>query len=99
VPAYFCKLHPPRPTFAQDMTPAEGALMGEHAAYWQDGLGRGKVVTFGFVADPAGGYGIGVVDVDDEAEVRRFTDGDPTIRSGRGFRFEVHPMPFGAAHA
>ena len=99
MPAYFCKLHPPRPSFGQDMTPEEGAVMGQHAAYWHDWMARGKVVTFGVVGDPAGVYGIGVVEMDDEAEVRRFTEGDPTTRSGRGFRWEVHPMPLGAARA
>lgn len=98
MPAYFCKLHAPRATFGQDMTAEERAVMGEHAGYWRDWMARGKVVTFGVVGDPAGVYGIGVVEMDDEAEVRRFTDEDPTIRSGRGFRFEVHPMPFGAVH-
>jgi len=50
------------------------------------------------VADPAGAYGIGVVEVAGDAEVRSLTDGDPTIRSGLGFTFEIYPMPFGAVH-
>jgi hypothetical protein len=39
---------------------------------------------------------MGVVEFASEAEARAFTDGDPTIRSGQGFAFEVHPMPMGA---
>jgi hypothetical protein len=95
--AYFCKLIPPRPTFAQDMSEAEARIMEEHAAYWQDLMRQGKVVTFGLVADAAGAYGIGVVEVDGAAGVRDLTENDPTILSRRGFKFEVHPMPFGAA--
>lgn len=92
---FFCKLLPPRASFAQDMTADEAALMQEHAAYWTDYLSRGNVVAFGLVGDPSGAYGIGIVDFPGEAEARAFTDADPTIRSGRGFRFEVLPMPFG----
>jgi hypothetical protein len=58
---------------------------------------RGNVITFGLVADPSGPFGMGVVEFAGEAEVRAFTDGDPTIRSGQGFAFKIHPMPMGAA--
>ena len=95
--AFFCKLIPPRSTFAQDMSEAEAKIMEEHAAYWHDLMGKGQAVTFGLVADPAGAYGIGVVEVDGDAAVRDLTENDPTIRARRGFTFEVHPMPFGAA--
>ena len=98
VKTFFCKLNAPRPTFGQDMTPDEGRLMQEHAVYWRDWMAQGKVVTFGVVGDPAGVFGIGVIEVDDDAEARRLTDGDPVIRAGRGFRYDVHPMPFGAVH-
>ena len=92
---FFCKLLPPRASFAQDMTGDEMRLMQEHAAYWSAAVGRGEVVAFGLVADPAGAYGMGIVEFPGEAEARAFTDGDPTIRSGQGFAFEIHPMPLG----
>jgi hypothetical protein len=38
------------------------------------------------------------VEVEDERQVHQFTENDPTILSGQGFRFEVHPMPRGAVH-
>jgi uncharacterized protein YciI len=94
---FFRKLLPPRAGFAMDMTEAEMRLMQEHAAYWSDAVARGIVITFGFVADPSGPFGMGVVEFASEAEARAFTDGDPTIRSGQGFAFEIHPMPMGAA--
>jgi hypothetical protein len=95
---FFCKLIPPRPTFAQDMSPAEARLMAEHAEYRRGWMARGRVVAFGVVADPAGVFGIGILEVDDEREMDQLTGGDPTILRGQGFRFEVHPMPRGAIH-
>jgi hypothetical protein len=53
---FLCRLNPPRPSFSVDMTDAERALMGEHVAYWRGLLEAGHVVTFGPVADPAGGW-------------------------------------------
>lgn len=96
---FFCKLVPPRPTFAQDMSDAEAKLMQAHATYWRGLMGDGVVVGFGLVADPAGAYGIGIVEVDDVAAVQTLTENDPTIRSGQGFRFEVSPMPRGIVHS
>ena len=77
------------------MTPAEGQLMQEHAAYWRDWLARDHVIAFGLVGDPRGAFGIGIVEFDSEAEARSFTDGDPTIKASQGFTFEVLPMPLG----
>ena len=95
---FFSKLIDPRPTIAQDMTEEELVLMQRHALHWREWMERGRVVTFGVVADPAGAFGIGVVEVLDDAEVRDLTENDPVVLSGLGFRYEVHPMPFGAVH-
>ena len=89
---FFCRLIAPRPTFAQDMTPEERAMMGEHATYWRGHLAAGRAIVFGPVADPAGAWGLGVVRVKNEAEARAFEADDPAIRSGRGFRYEILPM-------
>ncbi len=51
------------------------------------------------VGDPKGVFGIGIVELESEADVRAFTAGDPTIRSGQGFDFEVLPMPFGVVRS
>lgn len=96
---FFCRLLPPRASFGQDMTPAEGQLMQEHAAYWKEWMGRGHVVAFGVVGDPRGVFGIGIVEFGSEADVHAFTGGDPTIRSGQGFDFEVLPMPLGVVRS
>jgi len=66
--------------------------MQSHVAYWSDLLARGKAVVFGPVADPHGPWGLGVIRVADEAEASALTEGDPAIRSERGFRYEVLPM-------
>jgi len=96
---FFCRLLPPRASFLQDMTPAEAQIMQEHAAYWREWLARGHVVAFGVVGDPAGVFGVGIVEFEEEAEVHAFTGKDPTVLSGQGFRFEVLPMPFGVVRS
>jgi YCII-related domain len=80
------------------MSEAEAKLMADHATYWREWMAKGHVVAFGVVADPAGVYGIGIVEVEDEAGVRMLTEYDPTILRGQGFRFDVHLMPRGAVH-
>lgn len=89
---YVCRLIPPRPTFAQDFSPEEGALMRDHATYWVRQMQEGRVIVFGPVADPKGGWGLGVVRVPDEAALRALEAHDPAILSGRGFRYESLPM-------
>ena len=44
---FFLKLVPRRPTFAQDMTAAERAIMMQHVAYWKKFLDEGKVLVYG----------------------------------------------------
>ena len=95
---FFCKLLPPRSTFALDMTPDEGALMQVHGEYWTQSVERGVVIAFGLVGDPAGPFGIGIVEVEDERAAWEFTNSDPVIVANRGFRYEILPMPFGATH-
>lgn len=90
---YFCKLVPPRPTFPQDITPAEVQLMQQHAAYWRDQLGKGFVVVFGPVADPTGNFGVAILELPDDMIPTILTEADPVIVANAGFRFEVRPMP------
>jgi hypothetical protein len=90
---FFCRLIPPRPTFARDMSDAERGVMHEHVAYWTKLLGEGTAVAFGPVADPAGGWGAGIVEVGDAGAVKEIEAHDPVIRSGLGFRYELFPMP------
>jgi len=90
---FFCKLIPPRATFMQDITPAESSLMRQHGQYWRERMAEGKVVAFGPVADPKGGFGIAVIRLEDGAGITALTDNDPVIRAQAGFSFEVNIMP------
>lgn len=89
---FLYKLVPPRPTFAADMTDVEAAVMAEHATYWTALVDEGRVVAFGPVLDPAGVWGLAVVDADGEDSVRKMGVEDPAVLSGLA-SFEVHPMP------
>ena len=87
-----CRLLPPRPTFMKDMTADERAIMQEHGRYWRGKLDEGIAIAFGPVADPSGGWGLGLVEARDETELKAFQAADPAIESGRGFRYESLPM-------
>ena len=76
------RLKAPRPTFALDMTDEEREIMGRHAAYWQPLIDAGRMVTFGPVLDTTGSWGLGVIEADDEEEIRAFAAGDPVVTSG-----------------
>ena len=90
---FFCRLTPPRPSFSVDMTDEERALMGEHVAYWRGLLDEGRVVAFGPVADPDGGWGVSVIEAADDSAVATMIDGDPVRVRGTGFRYDVFAMP------
>jgi uncharacterized protein YciI len=98
--AFFCKLVPPRPTFSTDLSAAEADAMKRHALYWQDLITRGvlRVFALGPVMDPAGVFGIIVMQREDESAVRALTAEDPAIKAGIGAHYEIHPMPRGVMH-
>jgi uncharacterized protein YciI len=89
---FLYKLIPPRPTFDQDMSEDEQAVMGHHVAYWQQLAERGTALVFGPVSDPAGAWGLAVVEAETITEVRVLADDDPAVVSGLA-RFEIYPMP------
>lgn len=85
------RLIAPRPNFALDMTDDEREIMGRHAAHWQPYLEAGRMVIFGPVVDDTGSWGLGVVEADDEDELRRFAERDPAVTTGTA-RVEVGKM-------
>ncbi len=89
---FVCRLIPPRPTFVQDMSSDERAVMNRHVEYWTERLHEGTAIVFGPVADPRGPYGIGIVRVAGEGAVRELEAGDPVMQARLGFRYEVAPM-------
>jgi uncharacterized protein YciI len=88
---FVLRLIAPRPTFAVDMTDDEREIMGRHAAHWQPYLESGRMVVFGPVLDDSGSFGLAVVEVEDEQELREFAARDPVVASGTA-RFEIGKM-------
>jgi uncharacterized protein len=95
---YFLRLLPPRPTFVQDMTDSERALMGEHAAYARTVFESGKLLAYGPVFDPEGSFGMAILQVDNDDELESFIANDPTILAGLN-RYTYAPMLLGGSQA
>ncbi|HVT21496.1 MAG TPA: YciI family protein [Mycobacteriales bacterium] len=76
------RLIAPRPDFALTLSDEEREIMGQHAAYWQPRVEAGEFVVFGPVLDGNGSWGLGVIEADDEDELRTFAAGDPAVTSG-----------------
>lgn len=73
---------PPRPSFALDASDEEREIMARHAAHWQQLIDSGKIVVFGPVLDETGSWGLGIIEADDEAELRAFAASDPVVTTG-----------------
>src|SRR5919199_1232347 len=82
MPTFVFRLKGPRPNFALDMTEEEREIMGRHAAYWQPFIDSGQMVIFGPVLDGTGSWGLGVLEAEDEEEMRAFAAGDPVVVTG-----------------
>jgi uncharacterized protein YciI len=72
----------PRPTFALDMTDEEREIMGRHAGHWQPYIDSGQMVVFGPVLDGTGSWGLGVIEAENEEELRAFAADDPAVTTG-----------------
>ncbi len=83
------KLNPPRATFVKDMTPPERIIMQKHVEYWKSLLHEGTAIVFGPVLDPKGGYGVGVVSVENEEHLARLIANDPANGLNN---YEFYPM-------
>lgn len=90
---WFARLLPPRPTFMQDMTADERALMGAHSQYWRELHAKGIAIAFGPVGGPHGGFGAGFFKAPDEATLAALQADDPVIKANVGFAYETSPMP------
>jgi uncharacterized protein len=82
MPTFVFRLKAPRPTFAFDMSDDEREIMVRHAAHWQPLVDSGQMVVFGPVLDDSGSWGLGVVEADDEGELRSFAADDPVVTTG-----------------
>jgi uncharacterized protein YciI len=95
---FYFKLIPPRATFPADITDEERALMGKHSVYSQQQFDAGKLLAYGPVMAPEGAFGLGILEVADEAEARHFGENDPSVLGGLN-RFEFYPMRVANARA
>lgn len=86
---YAVYLRPLRPDFATTMTDKEREIMMQHVGYWTQLLNQGKVYAFGPVMDPKEIYGLGVVAVENEQELKDIIANDP---AGKINRYEYFPM-------
>ncbi len=82
-------LNPSRSDFATTMTDSERAIMMQHVAYWTEKMKQGKVYAFGPVMDPKEIYGLGIVAVESEEEMKDIIANDP---AGKINRYEYFPM-------
>ena len=90
---FLCRLRPPRSTFLSDMTADEALVMRRHREYWTPRVEIGVVIAMGPVADPAGAYGVAIIEVPSEAALDAMLASDPAILSKAGFSYEVFRMP------
>jgi len=93
---FFFKLIPLRPTFPADITPDEAALMQRHSGYRAEHFAAGSLLAYGPVFAQEGAFGIGILEVENEAEARNFGANDPSVQAGLN-RFEINPMHVVAA--
>ena len=86
---FFLKLNPPRASFMMDMTDEEKSIMQQHVAYWQTYVNDGTVIVLGPVMDPKGGYGMAVVQVENEQQLQQLIAKDPANGLNQ---YEYYPM-------
>jgi uncharacterized protein YciI len=92
--AFVMRLVASRPDFALTMSDEERAIMGQHAAYWQPRIDAGDFVVFGPMLDNTGSWGLGVIEADDEEELRAYAAEDPAVTSGTA-QLEIGRMLMG----
>src|SRR5258707_12746881 len=93
VGTFVFRLKAPRPTFALDMSDGEREIMARHADHWRPWVESGQMVIFGPVLDSSGSWGLGVVEADDEQELRALPARHPVVTTRAG------PVEGGKEHA
>ena len=67
--------------------------MRAHREYWTPRVETGVVIAMGPVADPAGGYGIAIIEAASKSALEAMLGADPVIAAARGFAYENLLMP------
>jgi len=94
----FMRLIAPRPIFPGGMTEEELGLMKQHVQYAGQAFEAGMVLAYGPVLDPAGAFGIALLEVNDAAEAEEFARKDPSIVAGMN-TFSLTPMKIAASQS
>ena len=72
------------------LTEEERKVMQEHSVYWKNLKDKGYVTVYGLISDPKGGFGVGIIEVEDERLLAEFERNDPAVRIGN--TYEIYPM-------
>ncbi len=78
------------------MTAEERGLMQQHAAYARDLFDKGQLLAYGPVLDPAGSFGIGLLEMDSMEDADRMAASDPTVKAGLN-TYTLAPMHIAAS--
>ncbi|SDH72923.1 YciI family protein [Nonomuraea jiangxiensis] len=89
--SYFLYKFVPRPDFRTTMTETEAATMREHVSYWRALADQGTAIAFGPVADPAGDWGVAILEADGLQDARALVAADPVVIAELG-PVDVYPM-------
>jgi len=95
---FFMRLITPRPVFPGSMTEQELGLMKQHVQYVGRAFDAGMVLAYGPVLDPAGAFGIAVLEMNDLAEAEEFGRRDPSVVGGMN-TFTLTPMKIAASQS
>jgi len=71
------------------MTDEERLVMQHHVNYWKPYVDNGVVLVLGPVLDPKGGYGIAIIGVEDELQLKTLILNDPANGLNS---YEIYPM-------
>jgi uncharacterized protein len=74
---FYLKLNPPRPSFVMDMTEEERNVMLQHIEYWKPYVDSGSMLVMGPVLDSRGPYGVGIIAIESEQELKKLIADDP----------------------
>jgi uncharacterized protein YciI len=77
---FLYQLFPCRPTFGQEITPAEQAIVGEHFRYLQALLAKGQLYVAGRTEGAE--FGICIFEAESEAVAQAILENDPVVAKG-----------------
>lgn len=76
---FFVRIHPARSGFIDSMTPAEGAKMDEHLAYWKSKMAEHALILAGPVPIKTGTFGILILRAADLNAAEELMRNDPSV--------------------